>query len=104
VLEGTWGSIRSGRQLISMTPDRVLDWEPGKGSDGTHDAGSFSALHRSFSAIGGYDLKSQDDQVFALDYDASGRPDHVCLYRPASGTFWTLFKAAVRAGHRTSGM
>jgi hypothetical protein len=35
--------------------------------------------------IGGYDLRSRSDQAFAFDYDHSGRPDHLALYRPGSG-------------------
>ncbi|KAH8647928.1 hypothetical protein BX600DRAFT_389652 [Xylariales sp. PMI_506] len=42
------------------------------------------------NGIGGYDLKSTDDQMFALDYDHSGKLDHLCLYRPGRGTFWIL--------------
>ncbi|CAM1500910.1 Fc.00g100720.m01.CDS01 [Cosmosporella sp. VM-42] len=40
--------------------------------------------------IGGYDLKSPNDRVFALDYNSSGKLDHLCLYRPPTGTFWIL--------------
>ncbi|MGX8908915.1 zinc metalloprotease [Streptomyces netropsis] len=40
--------------------------------------------------IGGYDLKSAADRVFAFDYTSSGRLDHLALYRPGTGTFWIL--------------
>ncbi|KAJ6118708.1 hypothetical protein N7471_013328 [Penicillium samsonianum] len=40
--------------------------------------------------IGGYDLKSSADQVFAFDYDHSGKLDHLALYRPGTGTIWIL--------------
>jgi hypothetical protein len=40
--------------------------------------------------IGGYDLKSTADRVFAFDYDHSGKLDHLALYRPATGTIWIL--------------
>jgi len=36
------------------------------------------------SGIGGYDLLSPDDRVFAFDYLHSGSPDHLVLYRPGS--------------------
>lgn len=42
------------------------------------------------SGIGGYDLKSPNDRVFAFDYDSSGKLDHLALYRPGTGTFWIL--------------
>ncbi|OCL08762.1 hypothetical protein AOQ84DRAFT_376448 [Glonium stellatum] len=42
------------------------------------------------NGIGGYDLKSRDDRVFALDYDSSGKRDHLALYRPEIGIFWIL--------------
>ncbi|KAJ7278036.1 hypothetical protein C8J57DRAFT_1465798 [Mycena rebaudengoi] len=40
--------------------------------------------------IGGYDLKSTADQVFAIDYEHSGKLDHLVLYRPGTGTIWIL--------------
>ena len=42
------------------------------------------------SGIGGYDLRSPADQVFAFDYDGSGKLDHLALYRPGTGTIWIL--------------
>jgi len=40
------------------------------------------------NGIGGYDLKSGADRAYAFDYDHSGKMDYICLYRPATGTFW----------------
>lgn len=40
--------------------------------------------------IGGYDLKSTADRAFAFDYSGKGRPDHISLYRPGTGTIWIL--------------
>ena len=40
--------------------------------------------------IGSYDLMSPADQVFAFDYDHSGRLDHLALYRPGTGTIHIL--------------
>jgi DNA-binding winged helix-turn-helix (wHTH) protein len=37
------------------------------------------------AGIGGYDLRSKSDQAFAFDYDHSGKPDHLALYRPGKG-------------------
>ena len=42
------------------------------------------------NGIGGYDLRSAADQVFAFDYDGSGKQDHLALYRPGTGTMWIL--------------
>ncbi|KAJ5666674.1 hypothetical protein N7462_011083 [Penicillium macrosclerotiorum] len=42
------------------------------------------------NGIGGYDLKSGVDRVFAFDYTHSGKLDHLALYRPGTGTFWIL--------------
>jgi len=42
------------------------------------------------NGIGGYDLKSPNDQAFAFDYDHSGKLDHIVLYRPGTGTIWIL--------------
>ena len=44
--------------------------------------------------IGGYDLKSSADRIFAFDYDSSGKLDHLALYRPGTGTMWILKNTA----------
>ena len=44
------------------------------------------------NGIGGYDLKSNADRVFAFDYEHSGKTDHLVLYRPGTGTLWILKK------------
>lgn len=43
--------------------------------------------------IGGFDLARPGDQVFAFDYDSSGKLDHLVLYRPGAGTIWILRNA-----------
>src|SRR5258708_6884820 len=40
--------------------------------------------------IGGYDLGSTAERVFAFDYNSSGKLDHLALYRPGKGTIWIL--------------
>jgi hypothetical protein len=40
--------------------------------------------------IGGYDLRSRADRAFPFDYTGSGKADHLCFYRPGTGTFWIL--------------
>ncbi|CAM6121961.1 unnamed protein product [Calypogeia fissa] len=42
------------------------------------------------NGIGGYDLRSPADRIFAYDYDSSGKMDHLALYRPGTGTIWIL--------------
>jgi hypothetical protein len=49
----------------------------------------FARVYES-KGIGGYDLKSPHDQVFAFDYDHSGKLDHLLLYRPGTGTLSIL--------------
>ncbi|MGO4599993.1 PASTA domain-containing protein [Terrabacter sp. 2RAF25] len=46
--------------------------------------------HLRWNGIGGYDLADPRDQVFAFDYDGSGKLDHLVLYRPGAGTIWIL--------------
>ncbi|KAK5045581.1 hypothetical protein LTR84_009199 [Exophiala bonariae] len=40
--------------------------------------------------IGDYDLRSAADRAFPFDYTGSGKADHLCFYRPGTGTFWIL--------------
>ena len=42
------------------------------------------------NGIGGFDLLSPEDRVFAFDYNSSGRLDHLVIYRPGTGTIWIL--------------
>lgn len=62
------------------------------------------------AGIGGYDLRSPADRVFAFDYDHSGKLDHIALYRPGTGTFWILkndsgkFSAVFRQGDPGNGI
>ncbi len=44
--------------------------------------------------IGGFDLKSPADKVFAFDYNGSGVADHLVLYRPGSGIVYILQNTA----------
>jgi hypothetical protein len=40
------------------------------------------------AGIGGYDLRSKSDQAFAFDYDHSGKPDDLALYRPGQSVIF----------------
>ena len=50
----------------------------------------FTPVFKGDGGIGGYDLESGYDRVFAYDYDSSGKLDHLVLYRPGRGTIWIL--------------
>ena len=46
------------------------------------------------NGIGGYNLLSPADPVFAFDYDSNGKLDYLALYRPGTGTMWLLNNTA----------
>ncbi|KAF8333000.1 hypothetical protein F5887DRAFT_684845 [Amanita rubescens] len=56
-----------------------------------HSGVLFAPVYRGDGGIGGYDLESVNDRVFAFDYDSSGKLDHLVLYRRGSrSTIWIL--------------
>jgi hypothetical protein len=44
--------------------------------------------------IAGYNLADLRDQVFAFDYDGTGKLDQLACYRPGTGTIWILKKVS----------
>jgi DNA-binding winged helix-turn-helix (wHTH) protein len=66
--------------------DHLLLYRPGTGllSILKNSGGVFTPVFEGGS-VGGYDLKSWHDRVFAFDYDQSGKVDHLVLYRPGTG-------------------
>jgi hypothetical protein len=46
------------------------------------------------SGIGRFDLGDWRDQVFAFDYDGTGKLDHLACYQPGTGTIWILKKVS----------
>ncbi|WP_158751371.1 S8 family peptidase [Streptomyces bicolor] len=76
--------------------DHLVLYRPGTGTLWIlkHGAGNnFTPVYAEGSpgrGIGGYDLADSRDQVFAFDYDHSGKLDHLVLYRPGTGTLWIL--------------
>jgi hypothetical protein len=77
--------------------DHLVFYRPGKGSIFIirKDNGNFSPVYAKgddgrFEGIGGYDLASPADRIFAFDYNSSGKMDHLCCYRPGTGTMWIL--------------
>ncbi|RAH85992.1 hypothetical protein BO86DRAFT_375550 [Aspergillus japonicus CBS 114.51] len=75
--------------------DHLVLYRPGTGTIWIlkNDQGRFTPVYQEGdpgNGIGGYDLKSTADHVFAFDYDHSGKLDHLALYRPGTGTIWIL--------------
>jgi Trypsin len=67
--------------------DHLLLYRPGSRTASVleHGADGFTQVYASTTAgIGGYDLADARDQVTAFDYELSGRPDHLVLYRPGA--------------------
>ncbi|MCJ1407581.1 hypothetical protein MMC19_001652 [Ptychographa xylographoides] len=55
--------------------------------------GKFSPVYQQGEGgkgIGGYDLASSADSIFAYDLEGTGRLEYLALYRPGTGTFWLL--------------
>jgi hypothetical protein len=62
-----------------------------------NSAGTFTPVYQRGDpgdGIGGYNLASPADRVFAFDYSSSGKLDHLALYRPGTGTIWILRNSA----------
>ncbi|KAK4448426.1 immune inhibitor A peptidase M6-domain-containing protein [Podospora aff. communis PSN243] len=78
--------------------DHLVFYRPSKGAIfiiRKNPDGTFSSVYTQGdpgSGIGGYDLKSTADRVFAFDYDRSGKQDHLALYRPGKGAFFIVRK------------
>jgi hypothetical protein len=75
--------------------DHLTLYRPGTGTIWIlkNTNGSFAPVYKQGdpgSGIGGYDLKSASDQVFAFDYGGTGKNSHLVLYRPGTGTLWIL--------------
>lgn len=51
--------------------------------------GTFSSAYRG-TGIGGYDLTSPADRIFAFDCHSSGKLESLVLYRPGTGTAWIV--------------
>ena len=71
--------------------DHMVLYRPGAGNISIveNSGGSFARVYEG-SGIGGYDLKSPHDRIFAFDYDHSGKLDHLVLYRPGTEMLWIL--------------
>ena len=40
--------------------------------------------------VGGFDLMASSDRGFALDFNSTGKLDHIVFYRPGNGTIWII--------------
>jgi hypothetical protein len=81
--------------------DHIVLYRPGTGivwivqNNGN---GTFSPVYQSGfngstgygTGIGGYDLRSTSDRMFAFDYNGTGKRDHLVVYRPGAGIIWIL--------------
>ncbi|KAJ7882792.1 hypothetical protein B0H14DRAFT_3433286 [Mycena olivaceomarginata] len=75
--------------------DHLALYRPGTGTISIlrNNNGHFTPVYHQGdpgNGIAGYDLKSPADQVFAIDYEHSGKLDHLVLYRPGTGAVWIL--------------
>lgn len=77
--------------------DHLVFYRPGKGAIFIikNNKGTFTPVYAKgddghFGGIGGYDIRSAADRIFAFDYNSSGKMDHLCCYRPGTGTMWIL--------------
>jgi hypothetical protein len=79
--------------------DHIFFCRPGHGIAGVlqNRNGTFVQVELSTSGIarGVYDLLDEADQVFAFDYDHSGKLDHIVAYRPGHRAFY-IFKSQNR--------
>jgi hypothetical protein len=75
--------------------DHLVLYRPGTGTIWIlqNDGGVFTPVFHQGApgnGIGGYNLQSTADRIFAFDFDSSGKQDHLALYRPGTGTMWIL--------------
>jgi hypothetical protein len=89
--------------------DHLVFYRPGVGTIAIlkNVEGAFAPTYEG-QGIGDYDLKSASDRALAFDYDRSGRPDHLLLYRPGAGLASILKNtggtfSAVYKGHGIAG-
>lgn len=66
--------------------DHLVFYRPGSGAIAIlkNNGGTFSPVFAQ-AGIGGFDLRSPADRAFAVDFDGSGKLDHLAFYRPGTG-------------------
>ena len=80
--------------LVCYRPGGDTIWLLKKVSDDNSPDAFTAVYHQGGTGIGGYNLTSSADRVFAYDYDGSGKLDHLACYRPGTGTIWILEKVS----------
>ncbi len=72
--------------------DHLVLYRPGTGTIWilSNNSGSYTPVFQSGSGIGGFDLMSPADRIFAFDYNGSGFKDHLVCYRPGTGIIFVL--------------
>lgn len=72
--------------------DHLVLYRPGTGVVWilSNAKGVFTPVQTGTRGIGGYDLRSASDLIFAYDYERTGKLDHLVLYRPGTGAVWIL--------------
>lgn len=72
--------------------DHLVFYRPGTGVLWilSNAKGVFTPVQTGTRGIGGYDLRSGKDLIFAYDYESTGKLDHLVLYRPGTGAVWIL--------------
>ena len=72
--------------------DHLVLYRPGTGLIYIveNHSGTFATVFASSDGIGGYDLASGEDRIIPLDYNLSGRRDHLLCYRPGAGVVFIL--------------
>lgn len=80
-----WSGNFTYSGLICYRPGNGIVWVMKNTGPGT-----FTVTNPGSSGIGGYDLKGATDQIIALDYQSSGTPKDLALYRPGVGYCWIL--------------
>ncbi len=82
-----WDSSGKQDHLVLYRPGARIFWVM------QNSGGAFSAVYTSGNGVSplpnlNYDLSSTADQVFAYDYNVSGKQDHLVFYRPGTGIIW----------------
>ncbi|KAJ7575408.1 hypothetical protein C8J56DRAFT_801699, partial [Mycena floridula] len=77
--------------------DHLVFYRPGAGAIfiiAHNSDNTFSPVYKqggdTLAGIGGFDLKSPLDRIFAFDFDGKGLLNHLVLYRPGSGNIWII--------------
>jgi len=89
--------LSTEKRYFNSGLDHLVIYRPGTGTIWIlqNQLGLFTPVFQrgnpgSGNGIGGYDLSSSTDRIFAFDYGHTGRQNYLSLYRPGTGTIWIL--------------